>query len=57
MKSVTFDVMLNDRFVCTLHMPITLDIVEEYDGDKPIISITSFRRFVENKRPSLKGKP
>lgn len=49
--------MLNERFVCTLRMPITLDVIEDYEGDKPVISRKAFHRFVEKMRPSLKGKP
>lgn len=48
--------MLNGRFVCTMRMPITLDVVVDYDGDKPVIDSRAFSEFVERKRPSLKGK-
>ena len=47
MKELIFDVMLNGRFVCTLKyrfcplFPITVEELE---------------KFVEEKRPSLKGK-
>lgn len=56
MKNVlTFDVMLKGRFVCTMHMPITFDIVVDYDGDKPVIDGRAIERYVEKKRPTLKG--
>ena len=55
-SAVSFDVMLNDRFVCQMRMPITLDCVEGYDGDIPIIDSKAFADYVENRRPSLKGK-
>lgn len=56
-KILTFDVMLRDRFVCTLRMPLTLDVISGYDGDKPIISMESVEKFVLRKRPTLKGEP
>lgn len=45
---LAFDVMLRDRWVCTLRMPVTVgeEIPYEY-----------FSFFVEQHRPSLKGKP
>lgn len=57
MKYITFDVMLKGRFVCTMRMPITFDVIEEFIGDKPVISNKAFSAYVEQKRPSLKGKP
>ena len=47
MKELIFDVMLNGRFVCTLKykfcplFPIELD---------------DLKKFIESKRPSLRGK-
>lgn len=29
--------MLNERFVCTMRMPITIDMVVDYVGDTPVI--------------------
>lgn len=57
MKYITFDVMLNGRFQGTFRMPITLDVIEDYVGEKPVIKSRAFSDFVEQKRPSLKGKP
>lgn len=48
MKTVFIDVMLRDRFVCTLrfrYCPLFA------------ISINEIKQFVESKRPSLIGKP
>ena len=56
MKHISFDVMLNERFVCTLKMPITIDMVVDYVGDKPVLSDGAVSAFVETKRPSLRGK-
>ena len=57
MEYIKFDVMLNERFVCTLRMPITIEMVVDYVGDKPVISGGVFSGFIEKKRPSLIGKP
>lgn len=56
-KIITFDVMLRDRFVCTLRMPLTFDIITGYEGDKPVIPVKAFEQFVERKRPTLKSEP
>lgn len=53
-KKIVFDVMSNWHFVCTMRMPITLDMVVDYDGDKPIIDGDALKRYVEQKRPTLK---
>ena len=47
MKDLIFDVMLNGRFVCTLKYRFC-----------PLFQITEeeLAKFVEEKRPSLKGK-
>ena len=47
MKELIFDVMLNGRFVCALKYRFC-----------PLITITEeeLAKFVEEKRPSLKGK-
>ena len=49
--------MLNGRFQGTFRIPITLDVIEDYVGDNPVIKSRAFSDFVEQKRPSLKGKP
>lgn len=56
-RTIKFDVMLHDRFVCTLRMPVTLDAIEDYMGDEPVIKSEAVVRFVEQERPSLVGKP
>ena len=48
--------MLKGRFACTMRMPITFDVVEEYVNDKPVVLCDTISKYVENKRPSLKGK-
>lgn len=54
MKTLTFDIMSNGRFVCTMRMPITLDMIVDYDGDKPILNADKIKEYVEEKRPTLK---
>ena len=52
---LTFDVMVGDRFYCTLRMPITPDVVL---GKNPMggVNIDPYKMaaFVEDKRPTLK---
>lgn len=55
-KGLLLDIMLKDRFVCQLRYmkrgtPVMIDgkIVETYDEDE-------IRKFIEEVRPSLKGK-
>ena len=47
MKWLIFDVMLQERFICTLKMKIC-----------PLFPVSEdeIKQFVESKRPSLKGK-
>ena len=47
MKTITFDVMLNGRFICTLKYKFCPLFPIELDG---------LKKFIESKRPSLKGK-
>ena len=55
-RKIRFDVMLKGRFIGTLTMPVTLDVIEGYEGDMPIIRGDAFTSFVERKMPTLKGK-
>ena len=54
-RYITFDVMLRDRFVCTLRMPVYL--ADDYENGRFIFTAETLSRFVESKRPTLKGKP
>lgn len=53
-RIIKFDVMNDGRFVCTMRMPITLDMITGYDGDTPIVDARKIQQYVEQKRPSLK---
>jgi len=46
-NTITFDIMLGGRFVCTMRMPFC-----------PLFPLTTeeIQSFVESKRPSLRGK-
>jgi len=48
--------MLHDRFICTLRMP-TYMAVGHKDGVRQVIQEEALMRFIEKKRPTLKGKP
>lgn len=55
---IKIDVMLGQRYYCTLQMPLGLGFLVGYDGDMPIFDVPkkAFTDFVEKERPSLKGK-
>lgn len=54
-KYITFDVMLQDKFICTLRLPLYL--ADGYENGRYIVSKETMMHFVESKRPKLKGKP
>ena len=54
MKKLTFNIMVGDKFYRTMHMPITIDMVEGYDGEQPIIKGEKIKEWVLKKCPTLK---
>ena len=54
MKDLVFDVMVDGRFYRTMRMPITIDIVVDYQGDKPVINGEKIKEWVLRKCPTLK---
>jgi CMP-2-keto-3-deoxyoctulosonic acid synthetase len=54
MNNLVFDVMVDGRFYKTMRMPITIDIVVDYQGDKPIINGEKIKEWVLQKCPTLK---
>lgn len=54
MKTLTFDIMSNGRFVHTMRIPLTLDIIEGYEGDMPILNAEKLKQCVETRMPTLK---
>ena len=55
---IKFDVMLADRYVCTMAMPLGIENLRGFDGDTAVFDFeqSDFRKVVERERPSLKGK-
>ena len=54
MNNLVFDVMVDGRFYKTMRMPITIDVVVGYQGDKPIINGEKIKEWVLQKCPTLK---
>lgn len=55
--TLKFDVMLNDRFVCTMKVPVSNMDCIVFIGSEPCYDLTALRKYVESQRPSLTGKP
>lgn len=55
-KFILADVMLAGRFVHTFRIPVLLADKIDSSGN-PIFSIERLRTHIENRLPSLKGKP
>lgn len=54
MKTLTFDIMVGDRFYKTMRMPITIDLIADYIGDKPVYDAKKIEQWVLKKCPTLK---
>ena len=54
MKGLTFDIMVGERFYRTMRMPITMDMVIDYQGEQPIIDGEKIKEWVLKKCPTLK---
>lgn len=54
MKTLTFDIMVGDRFYKTMRLKIGLDFIDGYDENKPIINFEKIEEFVLKKCPTLK---
>ena len=55
--TLPFDVMLGEKWICTMRMPLTFTDIIEYQGDTPIYDISKIQEYIEKQRPSLTGKP
>lgn len=53
---ITVDIMLRERFYATMRIEPALNMIIEYYGDKPVVSVKELCRVVEDRRPTLKGK-
>ena len=56
MIKVIIDIMLCDRFIATMRIEPQLNMITEFYGDKPVVSVKALCKVVEGRRPSLKGK-
>ena len=54
MKGLTFDIMVGERFNRTMRMPITMDMVIDYQGEQPVIDGEKIKEWVLKKCPTLK---
>lgn len=54
-NKIRLDVMLNEKFVCTLNIP-TLMADDVVDG-MPVFKMETISRYIEKHRPSLRNKP
>ena len=46
MKGLTFEIMVGERFYSTMRMPITMDMVIDYQGEQPIIDGEKIKEWV-----------
>ena len=53
-KRLVFDIMVGEQFVATERMPVTMDIINGYDGDRPIYNLGKIRQWILQRRPTLK---
>lgn len=51
MKTLTFDIMVGDKFYRTMHMPITVDMIDGYDSEQP------YHKWRKDKRVGIKEMP
>ena len=56
MSKVIIDIMLRDRFFATMRIEPQLNMITEFYGDKPVVSVRALCKVVEGRRPSLRGK-
>jgi hypothetical protein len=54
MKKLVFDIMVGDKFYRTMRMPISIDMVVDYEGEEPVISVDKIKEWVLEKCPTLK---
>lgn len=54
MKSIVFDIMVGDKFYRTMRMPISIDMVVDYEGEEPVINENKIKEWVLQKCPTLK---
>ena len=48
--------MIGERFIATMKINLTLELISDYIDDVPSISYNELIKHVEERKPSLKGK-
>ena len=48
--------MIGERFIATMKINLTLDLISDYIDDVPAISYNELIKNIEERKPSLKGK-
>ncbi len=60
MKTLTFDIMIDDKFVCTLSLQVDVGMIDEYVSwggvIYPVINSEVLHERIEDLHPSLRGK-
>ena len=55
-QTLKFDVMLGQRWVATMTMPLVPEYICDYVGEMTVVSEETVKRFIESRRPSLRGR-
>lgn len=53
-KKLVLDIMMGEKYYKTLRLPITLEMIDGYEGDEPILKLEKIKEAVEEALPSLK---
>ena len=56
MNRVIVDIMMRDRYYATMRIEPQLNMITEFYGDKPVVSVKALCKVVEGRSPSLRGK-
>lgn len=60
MKTLTFDIMIDDKFVCTLSLQVDVGMIDEYVSwggvIQPVINADVLHERILGLRPSLRDK-
>ena len=53
---ITVDIMLRECFYATMRIEPALNMITEYYGNKPVVSVKALCKEVGERRPTLRGK-
>lgn len=58
MTKIIVDLMTgrDDRYIATLRIEPSLNMIQGYFRDKPVISVDALCREIEDRRPTLRGR-